>query len=200
MMTLRSFGLAGAAMLAAAAACARSDLLGIQTPDAITPNNLNSADGAEGLRVGAIQRFKLMTPLDESSWFYGGMLVDEWKSADTLIQRDETDQRTVSEENSLVTTAYRDIHRARLQAFRALVGPGQQPQPGTAIAAIPKTFSFNLTWPGTQGKEDNLIGGLATSALRYTMEDSLDRQGGVIPHAMPFVSAKDPRVPAVQNP
>src|SRR6476646_8634251 len=108
--------IAAAALLAA---CARSDLLGISTPDAITPGNLNSADGAEGLRVGAIQRFKLMTALDESSWFYGGMLVDEWKSADTFIQRDETDQRTVSEDNSLVTTAYRDIHRARVQAFDA---------------------------------------------------------------------------------
>src|SRR5438105_995029 len=103
----------------AALGCSRGDLLGISTPDAITTSNLNSADGAEGLRVGAIQRFKLMTALDESSWFYGGMLVDEWKSADTFIQRDETDQRTVSENNSLVTTAYRDIHRARVQAYEA---------------------------------------------------------------------------------
>ena len=107
------------AAVAALAACARDDLLGVSTPDAITPGNLNSADGAEGLRVGAIQRFKLMTALDESSWFYGGMLVDEWKSADTFIQRDENDQRTVSEDNSLVTTAYRDIHRARIQSFQA---------------------------------------------------------------------------------
>jgi len=275
--------------------CARSDLLGISTPDAITPSNLNSADGAEGLRVGAIQRFKLMTALDESSWFYGGMLVDEWKSADTFIQRDETDQRTVSEDNSLVTTAYRDIHRARILAYqaaqglttykpaskgeigemwfvkgyselqsaldfcngqpfadlssgspdlgtpmsgddafklalasfdtalaivgsatdsvslrvkysaqvgrgRALLGLGQQAQAGVAVAGIPKTFSFNLTWPATQGKEDNLIWGLASSARRYTMEDSSDRQGGRIPNAMPFVSAKDPRVPSVQSP
>ncbi|HEU4787049.1 MAG TPA: hypothetical protein VFS57_06565, partial [Gemmatimonadaceae bacterium] len=105
--------------MVAFAGCSRSDLLGVQTPDAITLNNLNSADGAEGLRVGAIQRFKLMTALDESSWFYGGMLVDEWKSADTFIQRDETDQRTVHEDNSLVTTAYRDIHRARIQAYQA---------------------------------------------------------------------------------
>ena len=60
-----------------------------------------------------------MTALDESSWFYGGMLVDEWKSADTFIQRDETDQRTVREDNSLVTTAYRDIHRARIQSYQA---------------------------------------------------------------------------------
>lgn len=277
------------------AGCSRGDLLGVSTPDAITPNNLNSADGAEGQRVGAIQRFKLMTALDESSWFYGGMLVDEWKSADTFIQRDETDQRTVREDNSLVTTAYRDIHRARIQAFqaaqglatfkatakgeiaemwfvkgyaelqsasdfcngqpfadlssgspdlgtplsgadafklaiasfdtalaavgsltdsislrvkysaqvgrgRALLGLGQQAQAGAAVAGIPKTFSFNLTWPGTQGKEDNLIWGLASSARRYTMQDSADRQGGVIPHAMPFVSAKDPRVPSVQTP
>src|SRR5439155_31964 len=103
-------------------ACYRSDLLGTSPPDAITLGNLQSADGAEGLRVGAIQRFKLMTALDESSWFYGGMLVDEWKSADTFVQRDETDQRTVSEDNSLVTTAYRDIHRARIQAYQAAQG------------------------------------------------------------------------------
>ncbi|HEY7395693.1 MAG TPA: hypothetical protein VH559_12655 [Gemmatimonadaceae bacterium] len=277
------------------ASCSRGDLLGVSTPDAITPNNLNSADGAEGQRVGAIQRFKLMTALDESSWFYGGMLVDEWKSADTFIQRDETDQRTVSEANSLVTVAYRDIHRARIQAFqaaqglvtykpaakgeigemwfikgyaelqsaldfcngqpfadlssgspdlgtplsgedafklaltsfdsalavvgsltdsislrvkysaqvgrgRALLGLGQQAEAGAAVAGIPTTFSFNLTWPGTQGKEDNLIWGLASSARRYTMQDSSDRQGGIIPNAMPFVSAKDPRVPSVQTP
>jgi len=287
-------GALGVAVVALAS-CARSDLLGVSTPDAITTSNLNSADGAEGLRVGAIRNFKLMTALDESSWFYGGLLVDEWKSADTFIQRDETDQRTVSEDNSLVTVAYRDIHRARIQAYqaagaldtykptskgeigemwfikgyaelqsasdfcngqpfadlssgspdlgtplagadafklalasfdtalsivgsatdsislrvkfsaqvgrgRALLGLGQQAQAGTAVAGVPKTFSFNLTWPGTQGKEDNLIWGLATSARRYTVEDSSDRQGGRIPNAMPFVSAHDPRVPTVATP
>jgi hypothetical protein len=223
------------------------------------------------------------------------MLVDEWKSADTFVQRDETDQRTVSESNSLVEVAYRDIHRARVQAFdamnalntfkptakgeigemwfvkgyaelqsaldfcngqpfadlssgspdlgtplsgadalklalasfdsalavvgsatdsisvrvkysaqvgrgRVFLGLAQQAQAGAAIAGIPATFSFNLTWPGTQGKEDNLIWGLAVSARRYTMQDSADRQGGRIPNGMPFVSAKDPRVPSVQNP
>jgi hypothetical protein len=284
-----------AAAMVSSAGCARSDLLGVSTPDAITASNLNSADGAEGLRVGAVRNFKLMTALDESSWFYGGMLVDEWKSADTFIQRDETDQRTVSEDNSLVTVAYRDIHRARISAFqaaggldtykpaakgeigemwfikgyaelqsaldfcngqpfadlssgspdlgtplsgadafklalasfdsalaivgsatdsvslrvkfsaqvgrgRALLGLGQLAQAGSAVAGIPKTFSFNLTWPATQGKEDNLIWVLATSARRYTVEDSADRQGGRIPNAMPFVSAHDPRVPTVPTP
>src|SRR5881275_2455914 len=118
-MKKRIYLVALAAAVATLASCTRDNLLQVSTPDAITPDNLNSADGAEGLRIGAIQRFKLMTALDESSWFYGGMLVDEWKSADTFIQRDETDQRTVREDNSLVTTAYRDIHRARIQAYDA---------------------------------------------------------------------------------
>jgi hypothetical protein len=280
----------------AAVGCTRDDLLSVQTPDIISPADLNSPDGAEGLRVGAIRNFKLMTALDESSWFYGGLLVDEWKSADTFTQRDETDQRSVTEENTLVTVAYRDIHRARVQAFQAavslqtfkptakgeiaemyfvrgyaemqsaldfcngqpfadlssgtpelgktltmteayqlalasfdtalaiantgaatdsiatrvkfsaqvgrgrvLLNLGRAPEALTAVQGVPKTFSFNLTWPGTQGKEDNLIWGLATSARRYTVQDSADRQGGRIPNAMPFVSAKDPRVPTTQN-
>jgi hypothetical protein len=108
-----------AAAVAALGACSRERLLGVTDPDIIAPDNLNSADGAEGLRVGTIRIFKLMTALDESSWFYGGLLVDEWKSADTFTQRDETDQRNVTEENSLVTVAYRQLHRARIQAFNA---------------------------------------------------------------------------------
>ena len=103
----------------ALASCSRDTLLGVATPDIINSSDLTSADGAEGLRVGAIRNFKLMTALDESSWFYGGLLVDEWKSADTFTQRDETDQRVVTEQNTLVTVAYRDIHRARVQAFQA---------------------------------------------------------------------------------
>src|SRR5439155_13991553 len=118
----RLIAAARAACCSALVSCTRDDLLKVTDPDIITPSDLESADGAEGLRVGAIQRFKLMTALDESSWFYGGLLVDEWKSADTFIQRDETDQRTVREDNSLVTTAYRDIHRARIQAYQAAQG------------------------------------------------------------------------------
>lgn len=269
--------------------CSRETLLGVTQPDLINPGDLNSADGAEGLRIGAIRNFKLMTALDESSWFYGGLLVDEWKSADTFTQRDETDQRNVTEQNSLVTVAYRDIHRARVQANqailslrkykptakasiaemwfvkgyselqsasdfcngqpfadlssgtpdlgtpvssadafklalssfdsslatitgtdstslrvkysaqvgrgRALLALGRAADAGTAVAGIPRTFTFNLTWPGSQGKEDNLIWGLNISSRRYTVQDSADSQGGRIPNAMPFVSAKDPRVP-----
>lgn len=287
-----------AAVLAmATAGCNRDTLLEVTTPDIIDPSNVASADGAEGQRIGALGRFKLMTALDESSWFYGGLLVDEWKSADTFTQRNETDQRVVTVENTLVTVAYRRIHQTRIQAVQAIKGlrtyqPSQrgkiaemwflkayaemqaasdfcngQPfanlnladasadvgspvssvdafklalasadsgvaslgtptasdslgqrvlnglsvlrgrillnlgQPalaGAAVASVPKTFSWNLTWPGSQGKEDNVIWVLANSSRRYTVQDSADRQGGVIANAMPFLSAKDPRVPFTQ--
>jgi hypothetical protein len=281
------------AAVATLAACSRDRLLGVTDPDIIAPDNLNSADGAEGLRVGAIRVFKFMTALDESSWFYGGLLVDEWKSADTFTQRDETDQRNVTEQNSLVTIAFRQIHRTRIQAFsaaralqtfnpnarakigemffikgyaelqsaldfcngqpyadlstgtpdiaaaidgltafnialasfdsaivavgtgtdtvsnrvrnaaqvgrgRALLALGKLPEAGAAVSSVPSNFTFNLTWPGSQGIEDNLIWGLANSARRYTVQDSADSQGGRIVNAMPFVSAKDPRVPTTK--
>ncbi len=290
--TLRAATFAAAA-LAGAAGCTRDRLLGVTDPSVIDPSNLNSADGADGLRVGTIARFKQMTASDESSWFYGGLLVDEWKSADTFTQRDETDQRVVTEENTLVTVAYRRIHQARAEAYQALralqqyqpkaaakigemwfvkgyaemqsasdfcngqpfadlaagaagtstplsgadayklalasfdstlaavgaatdtaslrvkyaaqVGRGRTllnlGQPAEALAAvagIPRTFTFNLTYPGA-GKEDNLMWVLNISAKRYTVQDSLDPQGGVIPNALPFVTSKDPRIGAVRT-
>jgi len=287
---VRAAGAIAALLLVAPlASCDRGTMLAVPQPDIVNPSDLNSADGAEGLRVGTIRNFKWMTALDESSWFYGGLLVDDWKSADTFTQRDETDQRNVTQENSLVTVAYRDIHRARVQAYQAAkalatykptakneiaemwfvkgyaemqsaldfcngqpfadlsgsapaYGPGitqtdafkmaaasfdsaltyatgtdsislrvkysaqvtkarvflalgQQANAAALITGIPRTFSFNLTWPASQGKEDNLIWGLNNSARRYTVQDSADSQGGTIVNSMPFVSAKDPRVP-----
>lgn len=293
---LRVLGAAGA-LAAASIGCNRDTLLQVTSPDIVDPNSIESSDGAEGQRVGAIGRFKLMTALDESSWFYGGLLVDEWKSSDTFTQRNETDQRVVTVENTLVTVAYRRIHQTRIQAVQAIKGLrtwqptqktkvaemwflksyaemqaasdfcngqpfaevnvanasadvgspissvdafkmalasadsglatigtptasdslgqrvlnglnvvrgrillnlGQPAQAATAVAAVPKTFSWNLTWPASQGKEDNVIWVLGNSSRRYTVQDSADRQGGVIANSMPFVSAKDPRVPTTK--
>lgn len=283
----------GAVVVTASTGCGRDDLLGVETPDIINPSDLNSADGAEGLRVGALARFKGMTAGGENSWLLSGLLVDEWKSSDTFVQRDETDQRSIQESNSFVTTAYRQIHRTRVAAYdaiqalrqykptatdeigemffvkgyaelqsasdfcngqpfavltpegaqmgtpipvsdaftlalqsfdsalvavgsasdsistrvryaaqvgraRALLGLGRVAEAGTAVQGVPGDFSFNLTWPGQQGKEDNEMWVLNISSRRYTVQDSVDPQGGVIPNAMPFISAADPRVPTAQ--
>ncbi len=98
----------------------RDTLLEVQTPDIIKPGDITSADGAEGLRVGALGRLSSMTAGDESSWLYGGLLVDEWRSGDTFIQRDQADQRSIDPTNSFVDAAYRAVNRARVDAWQAI--------------------------------------------------------------------------------
>lgn len=278
------------AVVAVAAGCSRDNLLGVDNPNIINPSATNSPDGAEGLRIGAVTRFKGMTAVGESSWLFGGLLTDEWKSTDTFTQRDETDQRTVTEENSFVADMYRNIHRTRVAAFqaiqslrqykptatgeigemwflkgyselqsaldfcngqpfadlssgspvlsnpvdvntaftmalasfdsslvaagtatdtvsarvrasaqvgrgRALLGLGRFTDAAAAIKGVPTSFSFNLTFPASQGREDNVMWTLNINLKRYTVQDSVDPQGGIFTNGMPFVSAKDPRVP-----
>lgn len=276
-MTVGAF----AAAAVSAGGC-RDTLLEVQHPDIINPADLNSPDGADGLRVGALGRLAFMTAGDESSWLYGGLLVDEWKSGDTFIQRDQADQRTIDPSNSFVGVAYRDIQRARVDAWqaikalraykpsplsnigqmwfvkgfaelqsasdfcngqpfadlsgtspqngkpisvadaftmaaasfdsalasaggdptvtnaakigkaRALLGLAKVPEAAAAVAGVPSSFAYNITW--TPVKEDNFIWTINNSARRYSVQDSVDASG-TVPNALPFVSAKDPRVP-----
>jgi hypothetical protein len=108
------------------AGCNASEaLLEATDPDVIDPAHIQNAEGAEGLRIGALGRLAEITALadpgdDESTWFFGGLLTDEWKSGDTFQQRDETDQRVVQNTNSLLNSAIRDIHRARLSSMQAI--------------------------------------------------------------------------------
>ena len=274
---------AAAGMSAAlfAAGC-RDTLLQVQTPDIINPTNLNTAAGAEGLRIGALGRLAFMTAGDEASWVYGGLLVDEWKSGDTFVQRDQADQRTIDPTNSFVSTAYRDIQRTRVAAWqaivalrtykplpasnigqmffakgfaemqsasdfcngqpladlsgsapadgpplsvaavftaaaasfdsalanaagdstvtnsakvgkaRALLGLGNVAGAAAAVAGVPTSFVYNMTYEAV--KEDNYIWTINNSSRRYSVQDSVDASG-TVPNALPFVSAKDPRVP-----
>jgi hypothetical protein len=116
-----------AAGLALAAACSGSvtdALLTATDPDIINPSDVNSVDGAEGLRLGVLRRLVTLTgePVAnlEGVWFMGGLLTDEWKSGDTFVQRDETDKRTIDSTNSIITAGYRYIHRTRISANLAI--------------------------------------------------------------------------------
>ncbi|MDB4892614.1 MAG: hypothetical protein JWL61_4469 [Gemmatimonadetes bacterium] len=120
--------LAGVMLGAVIAGCAAQDtLLQAVDPDLINPSDLNSPDGAEALRVGALGRLRTITAGGESMWLLGGMMTDEWKSGDTFAERDETDKRSVQytadkvTTNGNVTTAYRQIHIARSAANQAIV-------------------------------------------------------------------------------
>ena len=78
---------------------------------------------------------------------------------------------------------------------RALVDLGQFTTAAPLVSAtnVPTSYQYLLTFDQTTG--DNNIWTLNNSNGRYTVSDSVDNITGIIPNALPFFSAKDPRVP-----
>lgn len=130
-MSIHKYRKAGAILaalaLAAVAACdAKQELLGIQQPQIIGPDNVGGATGAAALRVGALGAFQ--------SWVMGGggnasnvamfgdLITDEWKSGDTFAQHNEADQRTVQTNNSVLQGDYDRVQIARGRAQDAING------------------------------------------------------------------------------
>lgn len=286
---------AGLLSLVPAAACnIKDELLAPQNPGLIDPSNVNSPDAADALRIGALGQLKSTTAGGETLWLYGGLITDEWKSSDTFLQRNETDQRAIQTNNANIASAYAGIQQARgfiRDAIEAMTkylpdekgeigelyfalgflemqmaedlcngiplglsrggvidytDPGYKPRtnaeiyaiaathldsaltlagqqtdahsvsvkraasiakarllvdqgqfgPAAALvstSAVPTNYQYLLTFAQSSG--DNGLWSLNTNQGRYTVADSNDVITGVIKNALPFISAKDPRVP-----
>jgi starch-binding outer membrane protein, SusD/RagB family len=119
---IRSVAAVGGLLLLPLGACSdvREDLLAADDPDIILPEAVNSAEGADALRIGALSRLRVITAGGEGAWMLGGMLVDEWKSSDTFLQRNETDERKVQDNNANVQTMLRNLYRPRVSAREAI--------------------------------------------------------------------------------
>jgi len=102
------------------AACNTDTFLGIEDPDIINPSNVQSAAGANAVRLGAIARLNSATSGGESFLLLGGLFTDEFINGDSFIGRQEIDQRVITVQNSFMTDATRLIHRARLSAKQAI--------------------------------------------------------------------------------
>ncbi|MGH7694947.1 MAG: hypothetical protein ACRENH_08200 [Gemmatimonadaceae bacterium] len=77
---------------------------------------------------------------------------------------------------------------------RTLVNLNRHADAATAVNGVPTTFQLLATFSLTGG--ENQIWALNSSAKRWTVGDSFDVSGR-IRNAIPFASAKDPRVPVV---
>jgi starch-binding outer membrane protein, SusD/RagB family len=107
--------------------CSPDDFLTITDPDIINPDDVQSAAGANAVRLGAISRFKMATSgapptgADTSGLFLlGGLFADEWINGDSFIARQEIDQRVITPENTFLTATNRMLHRARFNAELAV--------------------------------------------------------------------------------
>lgn len=83
---------------------------------------------------------------------------------------------------------------------RGLVDLARFAEAATTVSGVPTSFSWNLTYSVTAG--DNgpyLMNGIPASS-RYVISDSFDFFNGqlnVVKNALPFASARDPRVPVL---
>jgi hypothetical protein len=125
----------------------KDDLLSAPDPDTIEPASVNSPEAAEALRIGVVGRLRQITggapttntngTNGDSPWMFSGLLTDEWKSGDTFLQRNETDQRSVQENNANMVNVYREYHRARNTATEAIAALQKyKPLPAWGIAQM----------------------------------------------------------------
>ena len=98
----------------------KTNLLEAVNPSIINPSSVQSAAGATALRNGALSRLRTATADGESSWLFGGLLVDEWATSSTFVQNDETDQRQIQLNNGTVNTTLRQLYRVRTSANQAI--------------------------------------------------------------------------------
>lgn len=100
--------------------CNPTEFLQVTDPDIINPSDVSSAAGANAARQGALARLNAATSGVESLLLLGGLFTDEWNNGDSFIARQEIDQRVITPQNDFLTTANRNMHRARLSAQQAL--------------------------------------------------------------------------------
>jgi starch-binding outer membrane protein, SusD/RagB family len=94
------------------------------------------------------------------------------------------------------------IHTAaQIIKGRILVAKGQFAAAAAAVASVPTSYQYLVTFSATGGGQ-NGIWNLVNSIARVTVADSVDIINGtptVIKNALPFVSANDPRVPTLSG-
>ncbi|MDQ2890686.1 MAG: hypothetical protein M3R65_09100 [Gemmatimonadota bacterium] len=126
--TWRTAGFLSLALLASACSNIKDQLLAPQQPNVISPNDIQSATGADGLYVGAVGRFEVSldgSPNNsgsnqEAAWNWAGLFSDEFKSADTFSQRNDADQRNLQDNDANVTQIYAGLQQGRGYARTAL--------------------------------------------------------------------------------
>lgn len=155
-----SFVMAAAVSLAN---CSPDEILSVEDPDTINPSDVSSAAGANAVRVGALARFNLATTGSssptggESLLMLGGLFADEWNNGDSFIARQEIDRRSITEENTFLTDANRQLHRARLAAEQA-------------VALLQQ---YNPTAPGWQAAEMYFVQAFVVNVLAEHYCDGL---------------------------
>ncbi len=109
-------------------------------------------------------------------------------SFDSALAKAGTDAQSVS-----IATA------AKIAKGRALMALNQYPAAAAAVAGIATSYKYSITFSLTTS--DNIIWNQGFSAKRYSVGDSIDGNNRdiLVRNAIPFTSAKDPRLPVTDT-
>ena len=120
-------------------------LLDTSQPDIIDPGELDTPEGAQAKRIGAITEFTYAKdggPTTDGQILTTGLLSDEFVLSTTPPTEQEVDQRAMNETNGDIFTVYFQIHRARGAAEDAAGALQRFVADPDAEAGIPEMLSL----------------------------------------------------------
>lgn len=164
-------------------ACDRA--LEVTDPDVISIENVSSPEAADGLRLGALGRLSGMTSGGESVFHFTGLLTDEWRSGDTFVQRDATDQRFVREDVTVISGMWYDVNRTRTASNQAI--DALRAFPPAAASALPLVQSGIAQMYWARGFAETAI---AENYCNGTPISKFDLNGSVITYGAPESNAQ----------
>ncbi|MFQ5537676.1 MAG: RagB/SusD family nutrient uptake outer membrane protein [Gemmatimonadota bacterium] len=101
--------------LVTTAACNTDELLEVDRPDLVIPENIQGAKGAELYWAGALGQFAgAYSSGGGGQAVYSGMLADEFHLSGTFPTRNQVDRREIDERNGTMLGQYRSLHQARV--------------------------------------------------------------------------------------
>ena len=155
----------------ALAACSPTEVLQVKDPDIINPSDVQSAAGADAVRLGAIGRLNSATAGGSSSseglFLLSGLFADEWNNGDSFIARWEVDQRSITVQNTFLTDVDRMLQRARVSANQA-IGLLQQYKPAGAVANVAEMYFIEAYVENAVG--EHYCNGLVLSNVQNGVE------------------------------
>ncbi len=121
------------------------DLLEVNDPDIVTPDNLTDDLGLETLRNGALTNFQEAWSADEFSdniTLFSGLMSDEWFHSGTFPTRQEADRREFQLTNGTMETMHFELQRARADLEKAAIRIERSVADPNADARIPEMQTF----------------------------------------------------------
>src|SRR5688572_23041232 len=189
--TTQMFTAVTALLLAGATACSTEDLLDVETPDQITPEQAESAVGAASLRASALGNFAAFYGGDYGGSFHGvnitsGMLTDEIESARGGTEH--LDSRAQNEGLNPLTTTWAFVGQSTTQTVRAIRALKEFAPEGTAAEKATKATQIGHLMV-LQGFAYTLLGENYCSGLPIANADDQDPKTDILTTAQLFERA-----------